>query len=116
MNANSASRKLLSLVLLIAGAASLVVSLVLDFSGSGASYRGALLIIGILALIVGLYLFPTLKNHRKIIYIIFLFPLLFTLVFSIPSQTGRAYNLRNMWVSETIRRCLRIRSLSGQFS
>ena len=78
MNENAASRKLLSLIFLIGGAVMLVVSLIQDFSKSGASYRGALLILGIVALIIGLYLFPTLKYHRRIIYIIFLFPLLFT--------------------------------------
>ena len=78
MNANSASRKLLSMIFLIGGAVTLVVSLIQDFTKSGASYRGALLILGIVAIILGLYLFPTLKYHRRIIYIIFLFPLLFT--------------------------------------
>ena len=78
MNANSASRKLLSLIFIIGGIAMLVVSLIMDFSGSGVPYRGALLVCGIIALILGLYLFPTLKYHRRIIYIIFLFPLLFT--------------------------------------
>ena len=78
MNANSASRKLLSLICIIGGIAMLVVSLIMDFSGSGVPYRGALLVCGIIALILGLYLFPTLKYHRRIIYIIFLFPLLFT--------------------------------------
>ena len=78
MNANSASRKLLSMIFLIGGAVMLVVSLIQDFTKSGASYRGALLILGIVAIILGLYLFPTLKHHRKIVYIIFLFPLLFT--------------------------------------
>jgi len=78
MKANSASQKLLSLVLLIGGAFSLIYSLILDFSRSGASYRGPLLIIGMVAIIAGLYFFPTLKYHRRIIYIIFLFPLLFT--------------------------------------
>ncbi len=78
MNENAASRKLLSLIFLIGGAVMLVVSLIQDFSRSGASYRGALLVLGIVAIILGLYLFPTLKYHRRIIYIIFLFPLLFT--------------------------------------
>ena len=78
MNANTASRKMLSMILIVAGVVSLVGSLIMDFSGSGASYRGALLIIGIAGVIIGLYLFPTLKYHRRIIYILFLFPLLFT--------------------------------------
>ncbi len=78
MNANSGLRKLLSLICLIGGAAMLVASLVMAFGGSRAPYRGALLVLGIVALLLGLYLFPTLKHHRKLIYIIFLFPLLFT--------------------------------------
>lgn len=78
MKANSSSRKLLSLLLLICGAVLFVYALILDFSRSGAKYRGAFLILGIVAIIAGLYFFPTLKYHRRIIYIIFLFPLLFT--------------------------------------
>ena len=78
MNANSAARKLLSLILIIGGVVMLVYSLILDFSGSAASYRGPLLVCGMVAVIIGMYLFPTLKYHRRLIYIIFLFPLLFT--------------------------------------
>ncbi len=78
MNANSSSKKFLSLVLLVCGAAMIAISLIQDFMRTGASYRGPMLILGIVALIIGLYLFPTLKYHRRIIYIIFLFPLLFT--------------------------------------
>ena len=83
MNADSASRKLLSLILLIGGIALMVSSLVLAFSGSSAPYRGALLVVGLAATIIGLYLFPTLKHHRKIIYILFLFPLLFTFLVTV---------------------------------
>ena len=83
MNADSASRKLLSLILLIGGIALMVSSLVLAFSGSSAPYRGALLVVGLAAAIIGLYLFPTLKHHRKIIYILFLFPLLFTFLVTV---------------------------------
>ena len=78
MNANTASRKLLSLICLIGGVAALIGSLVMDFTGSGSPFRGPLLIIGIVAILFGMYLFPTLKYHRRLIYIIFLFPLLFT--------------------------------------
>ena len=78
MNANTASRKLLSLICLIGGAVALIGSLVMDFTGSGSPFRGPLLIIGIVAILFGMYLFPTLKYHRRLIYIIFLFPLLFT--------------------------------------
>ena len=78
MNANSSSRRLLSLIFLIGGALMFVVALVQDFSRSGAPYRGVLLVAGIAAVLAGMYFFPTLKYHRRIIYIIFLFPLLFT--------------------------------------
>lgn len=46
MSENSTSRKMLSLVLLIAGAAGLVAALVMDFSGSENPIRGALLLLG----------------------------------------------------------------------
>ena len=78
MNANASSRKMLSLVLFIAGAVMLVTALIQDFARTGATYRGALLILGIIAILAGLYFFPTLKYHRRIVYIILLFPLLFT--------------------------------------
>ena len=46
MAENSKNTKLLSYVLLLAGIAGLGIALVLDFTGSQASYRGALLVIG----------------------------------------------------------------------
>lgn len=69
---------MLSLILLAAGAAGLVVALYLDFSGSGSPIRGTLLIAGAIAVLIGMYLFPTVEHHRSIINFIFLFPLLFT--------------------------------------
>ena len=78
MKAFSMGRKITSFVLLIAGAAMLIAALILDFSGSTASFRGPLLVIGLIALLAGLYLFPTLKYHKNIINFLFLFPLLFT--------------------------------------
>ena len=78
MSENATSRKTLSLILLAAGAASLVIALYLDFTGSDSSIRGALLILGAVVILFGLYLFPTVEHHRSIINFIFLFPLLFT--------------------------------------
>lgn len=78
MSENSTSKKMLSLILLAAGAAGLVVALYLDFSGSGSPIRGTLLIAGAIAVLIGMYLFPTVEHHRSIINFIFLFPLLFT--------------------------------------
>lgn len=78
MDTPSAGKRLISLVLLIGGAALLVGSLVLDFMGSRASYRGPMLVVGVAAFLAGLYLFPTLTHHRDIINFLFLVPLLFT--------------------------------------
>lgn len=95
MKTKTAGNKGLSLVLLIAGAAACVGALALDFMGSKASFRGPLLVIGIVAVFAGLYLFPTLEHHRKIVYIIFLFPLLFTFVVTviIPLVLGIFYSM-----------------------
>ncbi len=85
---------MLSLVLLAAGAAGLAVALFLDFSGSGSPIRGTLLIAGAVALLVGMYLFPTVEHHRSIINFIFLFPLLFTFAVTviIPLLLGIFYS------------------------
>ena len=90
----SIAKKVMSPILIVAGIISLIVSLVMDFSGNEASIRGPLLVIGIVLFFVGLYLFPTLKNHRKIVYFIFLFPLLFTFAVTviIPLVLGFFYS------------------------
>ena len=56
--------------------------------------RGAMFVIGILLVILGLYLFPTFKHHRTIINIIFLFPLLFAFAVTviIPLVLGIGYS------------------------
>lgn len=97
MNEASGSKKLLSLVCLIGGAIMLVVSLALDFMGGKAGYRGALLVIGIIGIIVGLYILPTLKYHRTLVYVIFLFPLLFAFAVTviIPLFLGLFYSFTN---------------------
>ena len=77
MSTNSASKKMVSFICLIAGAALAVIALVQDITGSGASWRGPALVIGAIAILVGLYLLPSLKYHRNIINFIFVFPLLF---------------------------------------
>ena len=81
MAENSKNTKLLSFVFLAAGIAGMVFALVLDFSGSSATYRGPLLVIGAILFLAGLYFFPTVEHHRSIINFIFLFPLLFPLRF-----------------------------------
>ncbi len=77
MAENSKNTKLLSVVLLVAGIAGLVIALYLDFTRSSAAFRGPLLVIGAIAALMGLYFYPTVEHHRSIINFIFLFPLLF---------------------------------------
>ncbi len=94
MEANKAGAKALSFAVLVAGLILLFAALVLDFTGSEFSGRGAMLIVGMVAFFVGLYMIPTQKHHRKIIHIIFLFPLLFTFAVTviIPLVLGIGYS------------------------
>ncbi|MCR5716341.1 MAG: sugar ABC transporter permease [Lachnospiraceae bacterium] len=72
----------------------MIIALVLDFSGAETTLRGPMLIIGAVLFFVGLYLFPTLRYHRAIVYFIFLFPLLFTFAVTviIPLILGIGYS------------------------
>ncbi|MXP75253.1 ABC transporter permease subunit [Lachnospiraceae bacterium WCA-9-b2] len=94
MAENSKNTKLLSFVFLAAGIAGMVFALVLDFSGSSATYRGPLLVIGAILFLAGLYFFPTVEHHRSIINFIFLFPLLFSFAVTvlIPLGLGIIYS------------------------
>ena len=94
-NQSTAGRRVLSLILLIAGVCLLVGALILDFTGSPLTFRGPMLIIGAVAIIIGAYLYPTVRNHRKIINVLFLFPLLFTFAVTviIPLVLGVFYSL-----------------------
>ena len=88
------SQSLQSIILLLAGAFSTIYTLILDFTGSKATYRGNLLILGMVILFLGLYLLPSKKHHRKIVYFLFLFPLLFTFAVTviIPLILGIGYS------------------------
>ncbi len=83
MSEASGSKKLVSLICLIGGAVLIVAALALDFMGTKAGFRGALLVIGMVAVLVGMYILPTLKYHRTLIYVVFLFPLLFAFVVTV---------------------------------
>lgn len=88
------------MVCLIAGIILLAVALIQDISGSGAGWRGPALIIGAIGILLGMYLFPTLKHHRSIVNFIFVFPLLFTFVVTviIPLCLGVFYSfIRLEW-------------------
>jgi raffinose/stachyose/melibiose transport system permease protein len=54
MKEASASTKLFSLICLIGGIVLLIWSLALDFMGTKAGYRGALLVVGIIGIIAGM--------------------------------------------------------------
>ncbi|MCC8076718.1 MAG: sugar ABC transporter permease [Clostridiales bacterium] len=94
MDQNTTGKRILSLVLLVVGVALLGVALALDFMGSSASYRGPMLIVGAVALLMGLYFYPTLTKHKSIINFLFLFPLLFTFAVTviIPLVLGIFYS------------------------
>jgi raffinose/stachyose/melibiose transport system permease protein len=94
MTTSKAGNKGLSIGLLVLGVAMMAYALVLDFSGSSAVYRGPLLVVGAIAILAGLYYFPTIEHHRAIINFIFLFPLLFTFVVTviIPMVLGIGYS------------------------
>ena len=95
MDSVGGSRKAVSLILLLGGIALTAGSLALDFAGSRAGYRGPMLIAGIFAFFLGLYLVPTLTHHKDIVNVIFLFPLLFTfgVTVIIPLVLGIFYSM-----------------------
>ncbi len=94
MKVDSTARRVGSVVCLILGLISTIASLVMDFSGSAFEYRGAMLVLGVLAIIAGLYFLPTLKYHKIIVNGIFLFPLLFAFAVTviIPLVLGIGYS------------------------
>lgn len=67
--------------------------LILDLLGMLYSIRGAVLIAGIIMVVLGLYFYPT-RNHRKIIQVLFLLPLLVTFLFTVilPFLVGIYYS------------------------
>ena len=94
MSTFSIGRKAASFISLIAGIVLTIVGLGMSIAKTGNAYRGVFFVCGVLLFFVGLYLFPTLKHHRTIINIIFLFPLLFAFVVTviIPLVLGIGYS------------------------
>ena len=110
MGTFSIGRKIASFGCLILGIVLAIAGLALSITGAGDVIlgiipingtptpiifgRGAMFVLGIILCIVGLYLFPTLKHHRMIINIIFLFPLLFAFAVTviIPLILGIGYS------------------------
>ncbi len=106
MKTNTSGKKGISIGCFVVGALLLVVALWLDFLATNGQdflltanfnlsmHRGAMLIIGAILILVGLYIFPTETHHRNIINFIFLFPLLFTFFVTviIPLILGIGYS------------------------
>ena len=116
MKTGSAASKALSFLLLIGGLVMLAVALALDFGGSKAPYRGALLVLGAIAFFLGLYLFPTLKYHRRIVYFVFLFPLLFAFAVTviIPLVLGICYSFTD-WTGITYTKVVGLQNYISMF-
>ena len=95
----------------------ILVSLIMDFARNENSFRGAMLVIGIVVFFIGLYLFPSPKNHRKIIYFIFLFPLLFTfgVTVIIPLVLGIGYSFTD-WTGVSLTAFVGLKNYSTMFS
>lgn len=95
MNENITSKKIGSLILLIGGVGLLIGALIMDFTGSEATVRGPMLVAGMLGILAGMFIFPTLKHHRKFVNFVFLFPLLFTFAVTviIPLCLGIFYSM-----------------------
>ncbi|MCI1723770.1 MAG: sugar ABC transporter permease [Lachnospiraceae bacterium] len=99
----SVGRRFGAYAVLAAGVILMVVALIMDMSGSGSALRGPLLVMGMVGIIAGIYLFPTLKYHRVLVYVIFLFPLLFTFLITviIPMIEGICYSFTD-WDGITV--------------
>ncbi len=94
MTGESATKKIVSFIVLFGSIALAVAALIIDFMGTKLPARGPMLVVGILGTLIGLYLLPTKKHHRTIINVIFLFPLLFTFAVTviIPLLLGFYYS------------------------
>lgn len=86
-------KKAISVLPILVGILSITYALYLDLFRSEAEIRGILLVIGIFLILSGAYLFPS-KNHRKIVNVLFLLPLLaaFGITVMIPFLFGIFYS------------------------
>lgn len=112
----SVGRKFGAYAVLAAGIILLVVALIMDMSGSESVVRGPMLVAGMLGTIAGIYLFPTLKHHRVLVYVIFLFPLLFTFLITviIPMIEGICYSFTD-WDGITVTGFVGVANYSKMF-
>ena len=89
-------KKMFAIMTIVLGIILIGISLYLDINMPKSPYRGTILILGALSVILGVYTFPT-KKHKLIVNILFLFPLLFafSVTVLIPFICGIFYSLTN---------------------
>lgn len=75
-------KKTISSLIFLIGFGMLLGFSYLGFTNNGNNFRGLIMISGMLLLSFGLHLYPT-KHHKNIINIMFLFPLIFTLLLTV---------------------------------
>ena len=116
-NENVGARRICSILMLAIGIVLAVRGLMLDLSGSGSEARGPMLIIGMVLLYFGLYILPTMRYHRTIINIIFLFPLLFAFLVTviIPLVLGIGYSFTD-WDGIRVRNVVGFENYAKIFS
>ncbi len=88
------SKKWIAILGIILGLVLVMTSLYMAFTKSTYVYRGSLLIIGVLILVGGIYILPT-KKHRKIVNVLFLFPLVFSFLITVilPFASGIYFSM-----------------------
>ena len=116
MKDKSIGQKALSIAIMATALLLMVASLILDASGNQFAGRGPMLIVGIIAFLFGIYKFPTPQHHRAIVYIIFLFPLLFTFFVTviIPLILGIGYSFTD-WTGVSITKNVGFANYSTMF-
>ena len=121
MNENTSSRKALSMTLLCAGTVMLIAALWMDITKKyvklgSFELRGALLVLGALAVLAGVYFIPTIMHHRMIINVLFLFPLLFTFAVTviIPMFVGFFYSFTD-WNGVTFTKMVGFENYAAMF-
>ncbi len=86
-------KKVIPLIMLALGAILTIYALILDFTGATGEFRGYVLILGVILLILGIFKMPN-KKHTKIVNMVFLFPMVFSFAVTviIPFILGIIYS------------------------
>lgn len=116
MKSANPGKKIASLVLLLGGVALIAAAVVIDAMGSRFSLRGAMLIVGILAVLAGMYFYPSQRRHRDMVNFIFLFPLVFTFLVTVivPMFVGFYYSFTD-WNGVTVNQTVGFANYAAMF-